>query len=68
MAGPLNWTSEALEDIDAIADFIARDSPRHAKRIIEALFELGDVIEVHPFAGRGSAGGWPYEPARALPL
>ncbi|WP_210131321.1 MULTISPECIES: type II toxin-antitoxin system RelE/ParE family toxin [Stenotrophomonas] len=52
MAGPLNWTSEALEDIDAIAEFIARDSPRHARRIIEALFELGNVIEVHPFAGR----------------
>lgn len=52
MAGPLNWSSKALEDIDAIAEFIARDSPRHARRIIEALFELGDVIEVHPFAGR----------------
>jgi len=52
MAGPLNWTSEALEDIDAIAEFIARDSRRHARRIIEALFDLGDVIEVHPSAGR----------------
>lgn len=52
MAGPLIWTSESLEDIDAIAEFIARDSQRHAARIVQALFELGDVIEVHPLAGR----------------
>jgi toxin ParE1/3/4 len=52
MAAELNWSDEALEDIDAIARFIARDSPHHAQRVVEALFELGGVIVAHPLAGR----------------
>lgn len=40
MAAELIWSSESLDDIDAIARFIARDSPHHAQRVVEALFEL----------------------------
>lgn len=52
MAAALIWSSEALDDIDAIAEFIARDSPHHARRVVEGLFELGDQALEHPRAGR----------------
>ena len=52
MAAELRWSGEALEDIDAIARFIHRDSPYHAQRVVEALFDLGEVIAAHPLAGR----------------
>lgn len=52
MAEPLNWSAEVVEDIEAIAQFIARDSQHHAQRVVEALFALGEVIEIHPLAGR----------------
>jgi len=52
MAAALIWSNESLEDIDAIARFIARDSPRHAQRVVEAVFDLGDVVLAHPRAGR----------------
>jgi toxin ParE1/3/4 len=52
MARELRWSAEALDDIDAIAQFIARDSPHHARRVVEALFELGDVISEQPQLGR----------------
>ena len=40
MATELIWSSESLDDLDAIAEFIARDSPHHAQRVVETLFEL----------------------------
>jgi toxin ParE1/3/4 len=52
MVADLSWSDEAIEDIDAIARFIARDSPYHAQRVVEAVFELGEVIAAHPLAGR----------------
>lgn len=52
MAAELIWSAESLDDIDAIAAFIARDSRHHAQRVVEMLFELGDVIRAHPHAGR----------------
>jgi plasmid stabilization system protein ParE len=52
MAAALIWSSESLDDIDALAQFIARDSQHHAQRVVEALFELGDEIAAHPLAGR----------------
>lgn len=36
MAAGLIWSGESLDDIDAIAGFVARDSPYHAKRVVEA--------------------------------
>ncbi len=52
MAAALIWSSESLDDIDALAQFIARDSPHHAQRVVETLLDLGDVIAAHPLAGR----------------
>ncbi len=52
MAATLIWSKEALDDIDAIAEFISRDSPYHAQRVVDALFELGDKIAQQPLIGR----------------
>lgn len=52
MARTLVWSSEALDDIDAIARFIARDSVQHARKVVEALFDLGDSIGEQPMLGR----------------
>ena len=52
MAAEVIWSSEALDDLDAIARFIARDSLHHAQRVVEVLFELGEMIAAHPRAGR----------------
>ncbi|MBD8528184.1 type II toxin-antitoxin system RelE/ParE family toxin [Pseudomarimonas arenosa] len=52
MAKPLIWSNEAIDDIDAIAQFIARDSQHHARRVVDALFALGDSAAEHPLAGR----------------
>jgi len=52
MAAALVWSQEALDDIDAIADYISRDSLYHAQRVVEAAFELGDSLVDHPQAGR----------------
>ncbi|MHB8387838.1 type II toxin-antitoxin system RelE/ParE family toxin [Metallibacterium sp.] len=52
MAATLIWSSESLDDIDAIAQFIGRDSPHHAQRVVEGLLELGESITAHPLGGR----------------
>ena len=52
MARELIWSDEALDDIDGIARFIARDSLHHAKRVVAALFELSDGIVEQPMSGR----------------
>ncbi|MBS3959766.1 MAG: type II toxin-antitoxin system RelE/ParE family toxin [Xanthomonadaceae bacterium] len=52
MAAALIWSGEALDDLDGIAQFIGRDSLHHAQRVVEGLFELGEVIATHPLAGR----------------
>lgn len=52
MVRALIWSDEALDDIDAIAQFIARDSEHHARRVVEALFTLGEAITEQPLAGR----------------
>ena len=52
MAAALIWSSESLDDIDAIAQFIARDSLHHAQSVVDGLFDLGETIVAHPLAGR----------------
>jgi plasmid stabilization system protein ParE len=52
MAATVIWAHAALDDITAIADYIGHDSPSHARRVVDALFELGDSLVDHPRAGR----------------
>lgn len=52
MAGELIWTLEALDDIDAIAHYIARDSNVHAQRVVSEIMELGELLVTQPLMGR----------------
>jgi plasmid stabilization system protein ParE len=38
------WSEEALGDIDAIAEYIARDSEYHAIRVVDQMLELGEAL------------------------
>lgn len=52
MAAALIWSAEALDDIQAIAQFIGSDSPHHARRVVEGFFDLGDALAKQPQLGR----------------
>lgn len=52
MAHLIAWTEAALDDIDGIAEFIARDSATQARRVVAAFFALGDTIAQAPRIGR----------------
>jgi addiction module RelE/StbE family toxin len=46
------WTDFAIQDLDDIGEFIAKDSERYAKVVIQNLFESTELLESHPKAGR----------------
>lgn len=46
------WTDFAINDLDDIGEYIAKDSERYAKAVIQNLFESTDLLESHPKAGR----------------
>jgi toxin ParE1/3/4 len=52
MASVVSWSQEALDDIDAIASYIDRDSPQHARRVVEEIFALAASVAEQPKIGR----------------
>lgn len=52
MATTVIWSQEALDDLDAIAVYIGRDSPFHAQRVVEEFFELAESLTLSPGIGR----------------
>jgi addiction module RelE/StbE family toxin len=48
----LVWSDAALEDIDEIAEYIHRDSPHYAQRVVEELFAATDLLPEQPRLGR----------------
>lgn len=46
------WTEPALNDLDAIADYIALDDPAAARELVQRIFKHVDQLAAHP--GRGS--------------
>jgi toxin ParE1/3/4 len=45
---PVVWSEEAFGDLDAIADYISRDNPSAADRIVDRLFEAAASLGAHP--------------------
>jgi plasmid stabilization system protein ParE len=45
------WTEPALADLDAIADYIALDSPAAAAVLVERVFAHVGQLEAHPESG-----------------
>ncbi len=52
MAKKIVWSPSALEDIDAIAAYIARDSVYHASLFIDRIIDAVERAEQHPLSGR----------------
>ena len=46
------WTPFALEDLQAIYDYIANDSPNYAGRYTDKLIQQTEILIEHPHAGR----------------
>jgi plasmid stabilization system protein ParE len=52
MARVLAWSPEAIEDIEAIAAYIERDSPWYAKAVVSKLIDTAESIPQYPELGR----------------
>jgi addiction module RelE/StbE family toxin len=48
----INWTSNSLEDIETIAEYIAKDSIRYAELQVVELLESVECLEGFPKTGR----------------
>lgn len=48
----VRWTSQEIEDIQSIRDFISRDSQKYAALVVEKLIAAVDLLEEFPLAGR----------------
>ena len=46
------WTEPALQQLDAIAEYIAFDKPPAAARLVEAVFASTERLETFPESGR----------------
>lgn len=49
---PVIWAPAALDDVDAVAEYIARDSPDHAALFAARLIEATDRLAQFPESGR----------------
>ena len=56
------WAEPALNDLDAIADYIALDNPEAARRLVQKIFEHLEKLERHPRLGSKpeELKGWRY--------
>lgn len=48
----ISWTEQAIEDLRAICEFIARDAPRYAQVFADRAFETVDRLRDFPKFGR----------------
>ena len=48
----VRWTSQADADLQAIYDFIARDSEYYAKLVVDKILTAVDSLEQFPLMGR----------------
>lgn len=51
MAYRVVWSSKAIEDIDAIATYIARDSPSYAAAVVQKIIDTTRYLNECPLAG-----------------
>lgn len=48
----IRWTSQALDDVEAIANFIARDSEHYASMFVLKVFDVVERLRLFPESGR----------------
>lgn len=49
---PIRWTPQAADDLQAIYDFIARDSAHYAQLTVENILVAINLLERFPLMGR----------------
>ena len=49
------WTEPALEDLDAIADYVALDKPEAARALVRKVFEAIARLQRYPSSGKRRA-------------
>jgi len=49
MAFKLEWSEEALEDIESIATYIEKDSPIYAKSVVSKFFEQAGIFRIRSY-------------------
>jgi toxin ParE1/3/4 len=47
----LIWTEPALQDLDAIADYIALENPIAARELVRRVFQHVEQLQAHPESG-----------------
>lgn len=48
----IRWTNQAVDDLESIAEFIARDSENYAKMFVHKIMKSLDQIISFPMSGR----------------
>ena len=48
----VDWSPEAIEDLESIADYIARDSEHYARAVVTEILSVSRNIGEFPFIGR----------------
>ncbi|MEM8778861.1 MAG: type II toxin-antitoxin system RelE/ParE family toxin [Cyanobacteria bacterium P01_G01_bin.49] len=51
MAYRVIWSSKAVEDVDAIATYIARDSPSYAAAVVRQILDATHQLKENPLTG-----------------
>jgi plasmid stabilization system protein ParE len=46
------WSPAALEDVDSLAEYIARDSAAYARAVVEKILVTAKQLKFFPHAGR----------------
>src|SRR6266704_4946822 len=46
------WAPQAIEDVEAIRGYVARDSPRSADLLVERILSAVEHLETDPLSGR----------------
>ena len=48
----VRWTLAAIQDLESIVDFIARDSPQAARQVLRSLRKRAETLNTFPARGR----------------
>jgi toxin ParE1/3/4 len=48
----VSWSPTALDDVDAIAEYINRDSPAYTRAVVNKLLDTARNLKTFPNAGR----------------
>jgi plasmid stabilization system protein ParE len=58
----VTWTEPALNDLDAVADYIALDNPAAARDLVQRVFKDVEQLIAHPDSGSKpeELRGWRY--------